>query len=1026
MNRRSMFFSKQQQRQNRGYAKAQLSMEALEPLNMLTPLYPDMFAWESESDGYLHDYIVEGDLLRFTTALANDGQGNLEVFGGQVLPNGNQEVWQRVYHDDGSHEDHLAGEFTYHPGHGHIHFDGYAIYSLREVTPEGGVGEIVATGGKISFCLIDIAEYNPDAGPSNYHSCGQTQGVTAGWTDVYTRGLANQWIDITGIPDGEYWLEVVVDPESQLLESDETNNVTRIIVDITDGPGDQGDRYEPNNSFGTAANMGVVAKRQEAAISIHTDQDEDFYQFTAVEDGSFEITASFSHDLGNLDAFLYDSNENLIVSGTSNDDLEILSFEVMAGETFYLHIDGVDGATNGYELDFDGPGDIVTVTVPSTDTPVTIPDGTGSSQPGSAAISTIEGADITLTDLNLIFDDLDHTWLGDLEFQLTSPQGTQVTVIHSQWDGGGLLGSEDDFTNTFLDDQAPANLEDGVAPFSGNFNVQHTSVPANPLAAFNGESALGTWTLEIVDWHNADTGTLNAWSLMFSGIDNNPGDELEKNDAFPQATWLGQLGTAQIDNLSIHIPEDQDFFRFQAKAVGITEIDITFAHAAGNLDFFVYDNTLSEIARSDSTTDNESLKIPVQQDDLYYIQVVGYTGDTNSNYSLTVDAPTVPFETGALRNVNHAWQTVNFNREFIDPVVVLSLPTMQDGEPVTTRIQNVTGSGFELQLMEWNYLNGTHANEEIGYFVVESGQHLMEDGTILEAGIQESVGRAFAKAVFHTPFEFIPVVVAQIEAHHDTALTPRIAGANSSGFAVRVQEQESADPTSPTPLGNIHYVAILEGAGDLNGKQYEVGRIDNSNTGTTSFEVPFESNPLIFGSIQSFKDSDPVNVRLMSSASDQFGYLFQEDQSWDKEITHGGEQLAYFALAGNSWGRSGVANSGTDQLRPQSNTPDLTNPRGNGDWRFAEEPLLSNRLDRGITAVLPWFQVPAMPDDCFLDGRHETAETVNNPTMMDAGLSQAQTSKQTLDSAIEQAFPETEILGGEKITDRNLMVTKRR
>ncbi|MCP4461201.1 MAG: hypothetical protein GY819_00210, partial [Planctomycetaceae bacterium] len=70
MNRRSMFFSKRQQRQNRGYAKAQLSMEALEPLNMLTPLYPDMFAWESESDGYLHDYIVEGDLLRFTTALA--------------------------------------------------------------------------------------------------------------------------------------------------------------------------------------------------------------------------------------------------------------------------------------------------------------------------------------------------------------------------------------------------------------------------------------------------------------------------------------------------------------------------------------------------------------------------------------------------------------------------------------------------------------------------------------------------------------------------------------------------------------------------------------------------------------------------------------------------------------------------------------------------------------------------------------------------------------------------------------------
>ncbi|MCP4890142.1 MAG: hypothetical protein GY904_26510, partial [Planctomycetaceae bacterium] len=204
----------------------------------------------------------------------------------------------------------------------------------------------------------------------------------AGWTDVYTRGLANQWIDITGIPDGEYWLEVVVDPESQLLESDETNNVTRIIVDITDGPGDQGDRYEPNNSFGTAANMGIGAKRQSPAISIHTDQDEDVSHFTAVEDGNFEITASFSHDLGNLDAFLYDSGENLIASGTSNDDLEILSFEVIAGETFYLHIDGVDGATNGYELDFNGPGDIVTVIVFYAYTAVRILDGTASRHPG--------------------------------------------------------------------------------------------------------------------------------------------------------------------------------------------------------------------------------------------------------------------------------------------------------------------------------------------------------------------------------------------------------------------------------------------------------------------------------------------------------------------------------------------------------------------------------------------------------------------------------------------------------------------
>ncbi len=66
-----------------------------------------------------------------------------------------------------------------------------------------------------------------------------------------------------------------------------------------------------------------------------------------------------------------------------------------------------------------------------------------------------------------------------------------------------------------------------------------------------------------------------------------------------------------------------------------------------------------------------------------------------------------------------------------------------------------------------------------------------------------------------------------------------------------------------------------------------------------------------------------------------------------------------------------------------------------------------------------------MPSDCFLEGRHETAGTTDKLTLIDAGLSQAQTSQQTLDTAMEQAFPETEILGGEKIIDRNFTVTKR-
>ena len=352
---------------------------------------PDVFAWASEDRGYLHDYVVEGDLLRFSTAFANGGEGNLEVYGGEVLENGNQAVYQRIYDDEGGSRSVLAGEYVYHPNHGHIHFDGYAICNLRAIGPEGAVGEIVATGGKISFCLIDITRYRDDAGSSGYGSCGTTQGVTAGWSDVYSRSLSDQWINIQGIDDGDYYLEVITDPDNHLIESDETNNTTIITVTITDGPGNQGDRLEPNNSFATATNFGMFSERFEAGLSIHTDADVDYFQFNPVEEGEFEIHAGFSHELGNIDAFIYDSSFNLVTSGESTDDLEDLHFDVEANETYYLKILGVDGASNAYDLDFHGPGDIITETVHSDDVLVSIPDSPGSSTPGQAQPAHFKG-----------------------------------------------------------------------------------------------------------------------------------------------------------------------------------------------------------------------------------------------------------------------------------------------------------------------------------------------------------------------------------------------------------------------------------------------------------------------------------------------------------------------------------------------------------------------------------------------------------------------------------------------------------
>ena len=41
-----------------------------------------------------------------------------------------------------------------------------------------------------------------------------------------------QWIDVTGLPSGQYYLESIADPDNRLLETNEDNNVVRILINV--------------------------------------------------------------------------------------------------------------------------------------------------------------------------------------------------------------------------------------------------------------------------------------------------------------------------------------------------------------------------------------------------------------------------------------------------------------------------------------------------------------------------------------------------------------------------------------------------------------------------------------------------------------------------------------------------------------------------------------------------------------------------------------------------------------------------
>jgi hypothetical protein len=174
--------------------------------------------------------------LRFATTSWNAGTGKLQLEAGPVdTGNGKQQVYQRVFNNDGSSSLFFAGWFQWHNGHNHFHFDDYAIYTLQPINAPGGSSR---TGSKTTFCVMDTTSVNlslPGAPSSaGYATCGnQIQGMSVGWGDTYGAHLAGQEIDFTDNADGIYQLKIEIDPNKVIVESNNSDNVSCALVSIS-------------------------------------------------------------------------------------------------------------------------------------------------------------------------------------------------------------------------------------------------------------------------------------------------------------------------------------------------------------------------------------------------------------------------------------------------------------------------------------------------------------------------------------------------------------------------------------------------------------------------------------------------------------------------------------------------------------------------------------------------------------------------------------------------------------------------
>jgi hypothetical protein len=209
------------------------------PANAATPLLPNLKALPATDLSLQTGSLCTGAYaiaLCFSATTWNNGVGPLELRGGLVTGGNQQQVNQRVFQSDGSFIDYPAGTFVYHPTHFHTHFDEYALYMLESLNPPG----TLRSGTKQTFCIIDTSAINlglPGApGGPVYTSCSAAeQGLSVGWGDEYPSILPGQSIDATGLPDGNYALTIVVDPNNRIIESNNGDNTNTIVVRLQDG-----------------------------------------------------------------------------------------------------------------------------------------------------------------------------------------------------------------------------------------------------------------------------------------------------------------------------------------------------------------------------------------------------------------------------------------------------------------------------------------------------------------------------------------------------------------------------------------------------------------------------------------------------------------------------------------------------------------------------------------------------------------------------------------------------------------------
>ncbi|MFM6012551.1 MAG: pre-peptidase C-terminal domain-containing protein, partial [Dolichospermum sp.] len=413
-------------------------------------------------------------------------------------------------------------------------------------------------------------------------------------------------ISLQGLAAGDYFVQVYG-----------YNSATNPNYSLTiNAPG--GDGYEVNNTNTTATNLGqITGLRVIDNLSLHTSSDQDWFQFTIANAGreSDYVRIEFTHSLGDVDFKLYDLNGLEVGSSTGIDDAEEISLDGLAAGTYRVNIYGYNGAVNpDYTLTINAPPATIVDTFEPNNTRATATNLNALLQTGEQILA----LDNPARPLS-IYTTGDEDWY---KFTIAGAGDyTHYAKIEFEHDQGDIDFELYDATGTQLD--------------YSNYVTNSEEISLDGLVA-------GDYYLRVFGYNNA---TNPEYSLFVNApwtAINPSGDSAESNNTQAEATDLGTLTSAfNRGNLSIHTSSDVDWFKFTLATAGneTNSVGIDFTHIQGDLDIGLYDGNGNFLNNSTGVDNQETISLEGLTAGSYYLQVYGYNGAVNPDYSLFINPP---------------------------------------------------------------------------------------------------------------------------------------------------------------------------------------------------------------------------------------------------------------------------------------------------------------------------------------------------------------------------------------------------